>query len=420
MKASEKKKIEFSKNFYWGASTAAHQVEGGNHNQWSIWELEYASTRASEVRYELNWLSGWEDLKDEATNPKNYVSGKATDHFNKYEEDFDILTDLNMNAFRFSIEWSRIEPKEGEWSAAALEHYRLYLHALQRRGIEPFVTLWHWTMPEWFVEMGGFEKRSNIKYFIRFVQKVCKELGQNFRFVITLNEPEVYIYLSYVQGEWPPMLESKSTALRVYFNLIAAHKQAYMAMKEINRKFKVTHSCNYAYNFAGDDSKISKNSAKLRNKLQYNFLDRTKKYLDLVGVNYYFTNRFYGTRVHNPDEKVSDLGWDLQPQNIEHVLKEVYKRVKLPIIITENGLADRSDRYRQWWIKETIQAMNIAISDGVKLEGYLHWSLLDNFEWAYGFWPRFGLVEVDYKTFERKLRPSAKWFGDVIKKARKS
>jgi beta-glucosidase len=411
--------LSFPKKFYWGASSSAHQVEGDTHNQWSIWEEENAATQAQKAKYSLTWLPDWEDIKTAAEHPANYISGKAANHYRLYEEDFDILTKLNMNAFRFSIEWSRIEPKEGEWDPLAIEHYRLYLHALKRRHIEPFVTLWHWTMPEWFVKKGGFEKRTNIKYFVRFASKMLDELGGDFRYVITLNEPEVYMGLSYAEGEWPPQKENKLLAFRVYMNLASAHKQVYKAAKNINRKFVVGAALNIPRVYAGDDALVSRLSAGVTRWVKCDFfMNRIENQLDFIGLNYYFSNRFYGNRVHNPDINRSDLGWDMEPQDIEFVLDRLHERYEKPIIVTENGLADREDQYRKWWIGETIAAMHRAMQKGVKLEGYLHWSLTDNFEWAYGFWPRFGLVAVDYKTQERTIRPSALWFGKVIKKMR--
>jgi len=413
-------KLVFPKKFFWGASTSAHQVEGNNHNQWSIWELENAVTRAQQARYELKYLPAWEDIKEQATKPDNYISGKATDHYNRYEEDFDTLEQLHMNAFRFSIEWSRIEPEEGSWDPLALEHYRLYLHSLQRRHIEPFVTLWHWTLPEWFVAKGGFEKRSNVKYFVRFVEKVLSELGAYFRYVIPLNEPAIYTSKSYLEHDWPPALENKPKALKVYLNLLHAHKKVYKASTKVNRKFKIGIAENFAHIYAGDNAQLSKVSASLMARGNDFFVARIKRQLDFIGVNYYFSNRFYGNRIHNEDQRLSDLGWDMQPRDIEHALRRVHKKFHLPIIITENGLADHADEWRRWWLMETILAMQKAMDKGVKLEGYLHWSLLDNFEWAYGRWPRFGLVEVNFKTGERTIRDSALWFGKIIKKLQQS
>lgn len=412
----QKPMFNFPKKFFWGASTSAHQIEGNTHNQWSIWELENAATRAQQAKYELKDLNIWEDIKDEATKPSNYISGTGIDHYNLYEQDFDILTKMNMNAFRFSIEWSRIEPKEGEWNAHAIEHYKLYLHGLKRRNIEPFVTLWHWTVPDWFEAKGGFEKRANIKYFVRFAEKILRELGSEFRYVITLNEPVVYTSKGYLEQDWPPAVSSKTKALRVYCNLILAHKRVYKVARKVNRKFKVGLSENCGHMYAGDSAFVTKLSAKAAIFGNDLFLSRVKSKLDFIGLNYYFSHRFYGYRVHNQNAKLNNLGWDMQPQDIEFVLRRLHKKFKLPIVITENGVADLKDEWRQWWITETIVAMQKAMHKGVKLEGYLHWSLLDNFEWAYGFWPRFGLIKVDRKTLARTARPSAVWFSRTIKK----
>ena len=148
------------------------------------------------------------------------------------------------------------------------------------------------------------------------------------------------------------------------------------------------------------------------------FIRKVIGHCDFLGVNYYFSNRVYGYRVHNPDIKMSDLHWDMHPGDIQFVIERLSRKYKLPIIITENGLADARDADREWWLKETIVGLQKAILNGSEIQGYLHWSLMDNFEWAYGKWPRFGLVEVNYETGARTLRPSAKWFGKVIKKLR--
>jgi beta-glucosidase len=274
-------------------------------------------------------------------------------------------------------------------------------------------------MPVWFTEMGGFEKRANVKYFVRFAQKVFQELGREFRYVITINEPETYMAQSYMLGYWPPMKQNKQLAMRVYLNLATAHRQVYRLAHDLSRKYIVGLAKNCVHHYAGDDARVSKWSATIAMwGADYFFLDRVKNQLDFLGLNYYFTNRYYGYKVHNKDERLNDLGWDMQPQDIEFVLERLYKRYKIPIMITENGVADRDDDYRKWWIMQTLMAMNRAIQKGVKLEGYLHWSLIDNFEWASGFWPRFGLIAVDYKTQKRRSRKSAVWLAGVIKKLR--
>lgn len=411
--------LNFPKRFFWGASTSAHQVEGGMHNDWTVWELENAKALAAKASYRFSYLPKWEEIQAEATDPNNYISGRAVDHYNRYEEDFKIIKDLNMNAFRFSIEWSRIEPEEGRWNAEAIKHYRDYLRALQKRNIEPFVTLWHWSMPTWFTDKGGFEKRGNIKYFVRFAQKVFEELGREFRYVITINEPDTFIAQGYLVAARPPQKESKLLALWVYLNLASAHRQVYKLAKKTSRKLIVGMSKLGGHYYAGDDAIISKWAAAVATwGADHFFLDRIKRHSDFLGLNYYFSDRFYGYKVHNPNDRVSDIGFDMQPHNIQFVLERLHKRYKLPIIITENGCADKDDEHRKWWLSQTLLAMHKALQNGVQLEGYLHWSLLDNFEWDYGFWPRFGLVAVNRKTMERTVRPSAIWFAQMLDKLR--
>ena len=418
---TERKQRQFPKQFLWGASTAAHQVEGNNHNQWSVWELENAKAKAAQAEYHYDDYPSWEFIKKDAKTPDNYVSGELADHYNRYEEDFDFLTKMNMNAYRFSIEWSRVEPKEGAWNVEAINHYKAYLAALKRRDIEPVVTLFHFTLPVWFAELGGFEKRANAKYFIRFAEKIVAELGSNMRYIITINEPEVYAFESYYLQDWPPNKNSIWMYNKVLNNMAYAHKGAARIIHDMNRKFKVSIAKNSNYIYPGDNAWLSRLSANLFQYFQDDFV--IKKFIkscDFLGMNYYFSSRVYGYRIHNPDIKLSDLHWDLHPADIQYAIERLTRKYHLPIMITENGLADAKDDQREWWIKETIIGLQKALRSGADVIGYLHWSLMDNFEWAYGKWPRFGLVAIDYKTGKRTLRSSADWFGKVIKRLRNS
>ncbi|CAN5441511.1 glycoside hydrolase family 1 protein [soil metagenome] len=413
------RKHSFPKRFLWGASTAAHQVEGGNHNQWSVWELENAKAKAAQASYIYDHYESWERIATDAKKPQNYVSGSATDHYNRYEEDFDLLESMNMNAYRFSIEWSRVETEKGSWNAQEIAHYKDKLASLKKRGIEPIVTLFHFTLPVWFAQMGGFEKRSNVKYFTRFAQKIVSELGTAVRLIITINEPEVYVLQSYVMQDWPPQQHSRIKAMWVYNNLAYAHNKAAKAIHRMSRRYKVSIAKHSAYFYAGDDAWLSKLSAAISQYLSDDyFLKKVIRQCDFLGVNYYRTFRIYGYRVHEDDRKVNDLGWHMAPDDIQYALERLYSKYKKPIIVTENGLADARDSDRKWWIEKTIRGMQNAMNNGVKIEGYIHWSLTDNFEWAFGKWPRFGLAEIDYSSGKRTLRPSAKWFGRVIKNIR--
>lgn len=413
---SKQPRLKFPKKFLWGAAISAHQTEGGTHNQWTEWELENAKSKAAQANYHLEDLDNWPMIEREARDPHNYVSGNAVDHYNRYEQDFDLLKKMHMNALRFSIEWSRVEPQEGAWNVEAIEHYKQYVAALKEHNIEPIVTLFHMTLPVWFAKLGGFEKRKNVRYFVRFADKVLHELGPHVRFVITLNEPEIYAYESYLTGNWPPNVMNKKQLWRVINNLAYAHNQTADMIHGLNRRYRVSIAKNSSYVYAGDDALLSRKAA---DTLQYvkddYFLKKVVKRCDFLGVNYYFSDRVYGYRVHNPELRLSDMGYDLSPANIEYALERLSEKYRLPILITENGLADSEDKDRQWWITQTLVGMQKAMDNGVTLEGYLHWSLLDNFEWDKGRWPRYGLAKVDYATLERHLRPSAVWFGKIIK-----
>ncbi len=429
-KTSNKSKSVFPDNFLWGASTASHQVEGNNYNQWTVWELENANRLAKTANKRLNWLPKWEEFKGDATSPNNYLSAEGVRHYDYYKKDFDKLEQIGLNSFRFGIEWSRIEPKEGVWSPEALKHYRDYIQNLLDRDIEPVINFWHWTMPVWFTDKGGFEKSANIKYFERFVQKVCKELQiKKLKYAITLNEPNVYASFGYLTGEWPPSEKNFFKFVKVYYNLTKAHKKAYKVLKRANPKIQI----GLAAQLANIQAKRPQNVLDLiatrwmRYFWNWWFLNRVNKYQDYVGFNYYFTDYYRWADLKdirkkgmflraNPNEPKSDLGWYMEPEGIYPLLVRVWAHYKKPIMITENGLADKDDEHRRWWIEETIIAMERALSEDVKIIGYMHWSLLDNFEWAFGWWPKFGLIEVDRKTMKRKIRPSAKFYKEQIEK----
>lgn len=410
----------FPKNFFWGASTASHQVEGGNANQWSVWELAHAKEFSQLAHTRLSWLRNWEEVKQHAERPENYVSGAGVDHYHRYQEDFDIVKTLNMNAFRFGIEWSRLEPEEGVWNEVEVAHYKEYILQLRARNIEPFLNIWHWTVPTWFADKGGFKNRKNIKYFERFVEKISEEFTEEVTYIITLNEPNVYVSFSYGTGEWPPQESSWWSTLQVYTNLVVAHRRAYKILKKKKPSLQIGVAAQLANIQAKrPHSHIDEFSTKwMRYVWNWWFLYRIKNQQDFIGFNYYFTDYYTGfAKRENPSVPVSDLGWYMEPEGLYPLLIRLWSRFKKPIFITENGVADDKDEYRRWWIEESIVAMERAISEGVDVRGYLHWSLLDNFEWKYGWWPHFGLVSVDRENgMKRTIRPSAKWFAAQIKK----
>ncbi len=382
--------LEFPKGFYWGAATSSHQVEGNNHNDWSEWEK-------SETRIK--------DLKRRGLIEKygleNYISGQACDHYNRFREDFDIAKSLGHNVHRFSIEWSRVEPEEGKFDEKEIEHYRQVISALKERGIEPFVTLWHWTMPVWFAQKGGWLNKSSPQYFERYVEKTIRSCDDlNIKYWITVNEPVIFTSHSYLRGIWPPQQKSFLNSFKVIRQLVKAHKLAYKILHMIDGNCQVGIAKNdiyYKSNFLThyfDDSY---------------FTSMVREFQDFSAINYYRSSSAFKKRYLT----VSDTGWRIHAEGIYHILKRA-ARYKKPIFVTENGLADATDKKRTEFIIEHLYWVAQAIREGVDVRGYFHWSLMDNFEWDKGFWPRFGLVEIDYKTLERKIRPSAWEYKRII------
>ncbi len=408
-------KFQFPKNFYWGSATSAHQVEGNNHNDWSIWEIENAERLAKEAEKKFGHLQNWAEIKEEAQNPQNYISGRACNHYNRYEEDFDIAKSLRHNAHRFSIEWSRIEPEEGKFNEKEIEHYKKVIKALRSRGLEPFVTLWHWPIPIWLKNKGGWQSRKITDYFERYVEKIVFALKDDVKFWITLNEPEIFSSMSYLKGVWPPQKENPISYFLAIRNLIKAHRKAYQIIKKIQPDAQIGIAKNNIY-----FEEAGKGVDFILKKIidwwwNFYFLNKIKNHQDFIGLNHYFHNRIKNFKFNqNENKKISNMGWELYPEGIYYVLKDL-KKYNKPIYITENGLADAKDENREWFIKESLENIHKAIQDGIDVRGYFYWSLLDNFEWDKGFWPRFGLVEIDYETMERKIRKSALEYAKIIK-----
>ncbi len=404
----------FPNNFLWGAATAAHQVEGGTHNDWSEWEKKNAIRLAGEAEKKFGNLPMWQDVKAQAQNPENYISGSACDHYNRFEADFDIAQSLGHNAHRFSIEWSRIEPEEGKWDKKEIEHYRKVIEALRLRGIEPFVTLWHWPLPLWIAKKGGWAWDKTPEFFSRYADRLSKEFV-DVRFWLTLNEPNIYAGHVYIKAVWPHGQKNPLLCWKVLNRLISAHKMAYQVIKKNLPSVHVSLAYNQSHFEAYQEKIINRLLKKIADWFWNDyFLINIKGYIDFIGLNHYHHSRInYGFN-KNENKRVSDMGWELYPESLYHVLSRL-KKYNLPIYITENGLADSKDIQREWFIKESLSSVHKAIQEGVDVRGYLHWSLLDNFEWDKGFWPRFGLVAIDYKTQNRTIRPSAHAYATIIK-----
>ena len=420
--ASASANFRFPPGFLWGAATSAHQVEGGNlHNDWWAWE------QAGHV----------------AT-----PSGAAADHWNRYRSDFDLARSIAHNAHRFSIEWSRIEPEEGRWCDEALDHYRDVLVALHERGMEPVVTLFHYTLPQWLAEKGGWENPAIERLMERYVLHVLETLAPLARWWITLNEPVVQVFKGWLIGQWPPgKVRAWTPALRVLRHMLRAHVRAYHAIHS-KRPDAMVSIAKHALALSPDDptSWLDRWSVAVRGHLfNHLFLEALhtgvlrvpglfwenlpiRRTLDFIGVNYYTRDFVRNTgyslpglvgeiaqRDHRQQRgKLNDLGWEVYPEGLAQFLRE-FSRYKLPILITENGIPTRNDNDRFVFLFMHLWQVARAIADGVNCVGYLHWSLLDNFEWADGYGARFGLIEVDFETQERRIRPSAWRYAEIIR-----
>ena len=414
-------KLRFPDGFLWGAATAAHQVVGNNTNSWSVWEKENAKSLVHKAR--THWQPWQQKQFPEMFEEDNYVSGVAADHYNLFEKDFDIAQSLGHNAHRFSIEWSRIEPEEGKFDEKEIEHYRKVLKALHKRNITPFVTLWHWTDPLWITKSGGWENKKTVDYFARYVEKIASSFkSDEIPMWMPINEPGTFTGMSYVQGMFPPNVRNIFRANRVFKNLIKGHREAYRIIHTHHQNAQVGFS-HYATYMEPYKNRIwNKALVRILDYIRnWRFLDSVDDVNDFIGFQYYhrdvisfapFNGKWWFIDSKNPNTWVNDLGWDMFPEGIYPLLIRAGSYNK-PIYITESGLADRDDKNRIEFIQRNLFHIHRAIKDGVPIKGYFHWSLLDNFEWDKGFWPRFGLVEINYTTQERIIRPSARVYKKI-------
>ncbi len=381
-----KKKLFFPKNFLWGTATSAHQVEGGN--IWNDWHLFEQAGKISNKE----------------------ISGSACNQYQLFKNDFDLAKSLGQNAHRISIEWSRIEKTKGVFDEEEIKHYIDVLKYLKENGFTTFVTLHHFTNPIWFIEKGGWERKESIDCFVRFARFAVENLGEYVDFWSTFNEPYgPYATQGWLQGNWPPEKRNPILMFMVLSNIVKSHNSAYEAIKRINKNYKVGIVSNNGILYT---NKIFKPLERIANYfINFFLLDKVIAKCDYLGVNHYFSisdlkNKKVTSR--------NDLGWPINPQAFYDTIMLISRRYPdLPIYITENGIADNKDTKREKFIQDNLIMLHKSILDGADVRSYFHWSLIDSFEWKYGFSPRFGLVEIDYKTQERIPRPSAYYYKNI-------
>jgi beta-glucosidase len=411
-------------SFLWGVATSSYQLEGAPDNDWTAWEAAGKLRDASER------------------------CGAATGHRHRWKADFGLLPSIGANAYRFSLEWSRIEPRPGEFDPEALAVERERVEWLGRAGIEPVVTLHHFTHPKWFQDEGGWESPRSVERFERFARIAAEALGDRVGTWVTVNEPVVLILGGHVAGRMPPGRSSFAGAARALEHILRAHEVASGVLRELSRGSRVGIAHNML-EFAPDrpgssfDRMLTGAGRRLYNEalleaVATGDLDwaipgegRARVRLlgwpathDYLGVNYYSRVhlRFRGRPgpvgeylYRDPHGRgLTQTGWEVRPEGFDAVLSEASK-AGLPILVTENGIATRDDAKRRDFLREHALVLAHRRAAGMPIRGYLHWALLDNFEWLEGFRPRFGLFEVDYATFARRRRPSADLFAELGK-----
>ena len=421
--------VVFPASFLFGTATSATQIEGG------------CTT------------SDWFEF---ARQPGRVKGGDrpdvACDAWRRWEGDVALQKSLGLGAHRMSIEWARIEPREGEIDRAVLDRYREMIGALRDAGIEPMVTLHHFTLPAWLAARGGVLAAGFAERLARFARVVVGALGDVCRRWITINEPNVLAAQAYLLGVWPPAVTSPAAAVRAHHRLLEAHVAAYRAIKSLRGdavEVGVAHHLRVAEPARPGsilDRAAARTFARVFNDAfatatcegrMYGPLDplahgrrgfrvaEARGTQDFFGINYYSRDlvRFapgrpqelFSSRQVPPGAAVSDLGWEIYPAGLGRLVRTWGRRSRVPVYVTENGIADAADAKRGAFLVDHLTELGRAIADGVDVRGYFHWSLTDNFEWAEGYAPRFGLFEVDYATQARRPRASARLYAGIAR-----
>jgi len=340
--------------------------------------------------------------------------GFACDHYNHYEEDLDIAKSLGHSAFRFSIEWARVEPEEGRFDEEELAHYKNVVQAVRARGMEPFVTIWHFSLPLWFVKRGSFGRKDAPVIFARYAEKIAETFGKDVTFYITMNEPLVWLGEHGLILGAAPGITKPLTYIRYFKRLIQSHRLAYDTTKKVAPHTK-TGIAKQNFSFVGTNFFGKAYASVARYLWNRIFLDGIKKHQDFVGIQFYQRLFFWQSKKQDSTEQKSDIGWQLHPEAIYDVLVEA-KRYGVPLYVSEAGIADAKDQWRAEYIKGLARGVGRAIEDGADVRGFFYWSLLDNYEFKEGFSMRFGLVHVNHQGDQaRTIRNSARAYAEIIK-----
>jgi len=388
----------FPTGFTWGTATAAHQVEGSNtNNDWWDWEHR-AGTICAES------------------------SGDACDHFHRYPQDIEMLAKLGFDNYRFSIEWSRVEPENGEFSTNALDHYRRMVECCRLNGITPVITLHHFTSPKWVAAAGGWLNPNTADLFARFCDRVVKHLGADVGRWCTINEPNMVSTIGYFIGAFPPGKTDRALREKCNMVFVDAHIKARDALKSQSSAPVGITLAMQEFLIAPGLSPQDQEQAQSRRSsawagLEDPFLEAARGD-DYFGVQTY-TREYFGPDgriAPNSETRVTIMGYEFCPESLEGCIRRAWDKTgHVPMLVTENGIATTQDSERIEYVHGALQGVLRCLQDGIDVRGYTYWSLLDNFEWVYGYRPTFGLVAVDRQTQQRTAKPSAQWLGRVAK-----
>jgi beta-glucosidase len=403
----------FPEKFLWGCATAGYQVEGNNTAS-DLWMLEHLPGTI---------------FKE--------PSGDACDHYHLYPQDISMLADLGFNTYRFSIEWSRIEPEEGQFSNAELDHYRRMLAACHEHQLTTLLTYSHFSLPRWFAMKGGWENAKSADLYARFCERATRHLGDLIGYASTMNEPDIPQLLNWINlpgtagKSVTEMFQSGLARVRQQVNapefaglflgdakktrdgLLAAHAKGKDAMKSVRPEMPV------GFNLAMSDDQPAPEDSHLEEKRAdvYGPWLEAAKHCDYLGVQMY--SRSIVGKKDLPAPKGAELtqnGMEFYPECVEHVVRYAAKETGVPIYVTENGIATADDTRRVAYVQQALAGLKRAIDSGVDVRGYVAWSLMDNFEWMSGYGPKFGIVAVDRATQRRTIKPSATFLGNIAKR----
>jgi beta-glucosidase len=381
----------FPTGFIWGTATAAHQVEGGNwNNDWWAWEHDPAS-------------------------PCVEPSGDAVDHWHRYPEDIALLAGLGFNAYRFSLEWSRIEPEEGEFSRVALDHYRAMCDTCTEHGITPIVTFHHFTTPRWVVTEGGWTESATADRFARFAERAVGAVGDVAPWICTFNEPNIVATIGYLAAVFPPGKSDPDLRRRANDVLLDAHGKAVEVIKAGPGRSAVGLTLSMGDYQAVDGGESKRD--RIRRNMEDVYLEAARGD-DFIGVQTYTRHRIGPSGDVGPEEGVerTQMGYEFWPEALEATIRRAWEVTDgTPVVVTENGIGTEDDTRRIVYLGRALEGVQRCLADGLDVRGYVCWSLMDNFEWAEGYRPTFGIVAVDRATQERTPKPSAVWLGGVAK-----